>query len=166
MGAGEQERGRPLNTSDNRHRPAGHPRNLRTTQRVLPMRRVRLKPCRSNIATVPLCRNEAELPPLDGDWRPCPHRLNALRFGLVDCSSRFVPGVAGGDAFHVPTPGDRWTRSGCAVTRELAVGAGRLDQPVRRDVVEAGLRAVRVPDHQGAHPRRVPQPEQQAGVLR
>ena len=34
---------------------------LRTTQRVLPIRRVRSNPCRSNIAIVALCRKEAEV---------------------------------------------------------------------------------------------------------
>ena len=33
---------------------------LATTQRCLPMRRLRRKPCCSNIASVPLCRNDDE----------------------------------------------------------------------------------------------------------
>ena len=47
---------------------------------------------------------------------------------------------------------------------QLAGRAGCLDQLVRGDVLEPGLRAVRVLDHE-EHPRRVTQTEQQAGVL-
>ena len=47
-------------TVDTRPSSGGHSTDLRTTQRVFPIWRVRSNPCRSNIATVPLCRKEAE----------------------------------------------------------------------------------------------------------
>lgn len=38
------------------------PTTLATPHRFLPLRRVLVKPCRSNIETVPLCRKEADRP--------------------------------------------------------------------------------------------------------